>query len=143
MVIGRLCSVKNIETILSAVNKITFPIEVHIVGDGEERKKLEKITNRAFFHGFKDEEWLKNNIKDYDIYISASFVEGLPLSLLEALSVGLPSILSDIAEHRHVASDKEVLYFQPKNTDDLIKKIEIILKNEKLRRMLGKRIAIL
>jgi glycosyltransferase involved in cell wall biosynthesis len=45
--------------------------------------------------------------------VSASLVEGLPIAVLEAMSYGLPCVLSDIAPHREVAADTQsALFFE-------------------------------
>jgi len=46
------------------------------------------------------------------LYLSASSLEAFPLTPLEAMTMGVPCVLSDIAEHREVA-DTAAVYFQP------------------------------
>lgn len=71
-----------------------------ILGDGEERKKLEESTKKSniIFLGYK------NNVLDYysasDIYTSFSLSEGFSISIIEALSCGLALFLYDIPSHR-------------------------------------------
>lgn len=52
------------------------------------------------FHGFVDNvvPWLQAS----DLFVSASASEGMPLAVLEALSCGLPALLSDIPPHREI-----------------------------------------
>lgn len=75
-----------------------------MLGDGPE---LENLKSDVKYAGIRFEGF-KTNIRDYlvaaDIYVSTSATEGLPNSLLEAMSVGLPVILSDIPSHAMVVS---------------------------------------
>lgn len=71
-----------------------------LVGDGKERKaiekflKKEKIQDRVRITGFT------KNVGDYlsqaDLYVSASKIEGLPFNILEAMYSGLPVIATNI-----------------------------------------------
>lgn len=75
-----------------------------------------------------------------DAYISASLSEGLPGSVIEAMSCGLPLILSDIAEHREVGIENEnALFFHSKNPHSIAEKINMFLENEKLLKEFGNR----
>ncbi len=74
-----------------------------------------------------------NNIKEYlqasDYYIATSLSEGLPNGVLEALSCGLPCILSHIPQHNYILEDtKDIgLFFDVQNTKDLKLEISKIL----------------
>lgn len=64
-----------------------------------------------------------------DYYLSASLSEGLPNSVLEAMNIGLPVILSDISPHKEIVGDDYKYLFTTKNSNDLADKIEVILKD--------------
>ena len=74
-----------------------------------------------------------NNIKEYlqasDYYIATALSEGLPNGVLEALSCGLPSVLSNILQHKYILEDtKDIgLFFDVQNIKDLKLKISKIL----------------
>lgn len=96
-----------------------------IVGDGETFEQTRQIVAEA---GNVIMVGKKNDPLPYfqasDIFVSASLAEGLPNSVMEAMSCGLPCILSDIGPH------KEILEFEPeagvlykvKDYDDLKQK---------------------
>lgn len=71
-----------------------------------------------------------SNVEDYmhasDVYISASLAEGLPNAVLEALSTGLPVILSDIGPHLEIMekAPKATFTFEKHNVKDLVSKIQ-------------------
>lgn len=74
-----------------------------LLGDGpvlEEAKVLARENNNISFFGMVDN--VDEYLKAADCFISTSFSEGLPNSVIEALAWGLPAILSDIPAHREV-----------------------------------------
>ena len=57
-----------------------------------------------------------------DIFVSASLSEGLPNSVLEAGTAGLPMILSDIPQHREIwDSESEIVSFFPVKDKEILK----------------------
>ena len=92
LIVARLTPPKRIDLLIKATEHLD--IELHIVGDGEQKEFLNNITHKnVFFHGEI------NGFKDfglYDIFALISDSEGLPLSALEAMSSGMPLILSDV-----------------------------------------------
>lgn len=73
--------------------------------------------------------------KHADVYICPSFKEGFSLTALEAMSVGLASVISDIPCHREVYGDS-VLYFDPKNAKDMAEKVNMVLADMELKKRL-------
>lgn len=77
-----------------------------------------------------------SNVEDYlkasDYYISCSHSEGLPASVLEAMSCGLPVILSDITQHKEIVElDKNVgKIFMLGNSDDCLTTIRNVIEIE-------------
>lgn len=104
-----------------------------IVGDGnlyEECKEYINGDNNIKLVG------KVNNPIDYykasDFYVASSYSEGLPMAVMEALSTGLPVILSDIDSHREVLSvDKTAGFlFSTGDYKDLARKMQdTITKN--------------
>lgn len=75
-----------------------------ILGEGPQKGELlDKSSSNVRFFGNV------NNVGDYlknsDYFISTSLSEGLPNTVLEALSAGLPVILSDIESHQEISSE--------------------------------------
>ena len=97
--IGRLSKMKNHMLILEAMKlalKVNPKLKLNIAGEGPERISLE---NYIKIHRLSSKVKLLGNREDIplllsnaDMYISTSLVEGLPLSILEAMSNSLPII---------------------------------------------------
>ena len=69
------------------------------------------------------------------VYTMAAFKEGFSLTALEAMVCGLPAALSDIECHHEVYGDS-VIYFDPHNPRDIADKINILLTDESVKKML-------
>jgi glycosyltransferase involved in cell wall biosynthesis len=101
--VGRLAPVKNHPLLLKAF-QIAFlsnsGLRLWIVGDGSERKKLEGlardlgIAERVTFFG--EQLDVAPFFSAADVFIMSSKSEGLPISLLQALSLGLPAIVTGV-----------------------------------------------
>ena len=96
---GTLYYIKNHKLLITAFNKVErlYPnVTLTILGDGELREELQQMIN---IDGLEDKVTILGcvrNVADYlhraDIYVMSSDVEGLPLSVLEAMACGLPVI---------------------------------------------------
>lgn len=129
LTMGRLIPRKNMATIIKAFmlnQNSTF--KLLILGDGSERAKLEKQAqndNRIRFFGYLNDvvEFLQMS----DFLISASFSEGLPNSIMEAMSCGVPVILSDIEAHRELLeTSKWSRFFKPEDVSKLLKLLNTV-----------------
>lgn len=122
---------KNLQLIIEAFNQIkNTNLMLVIVGSGSEYKTLLELAKgnpNIIFTGAKNN---KNNIIEYlqasDYYISASLAEGMPNSILEALSCALPCILSNIPSHKEIYNliPNATLLFDINSQEDLISIIE-------------------
>ena len=91
---------KGLEYIIEAVSKIKTPVLFFIIGEGEERKKIEELIkkfgleNKVIFLGFLDKAG--EYLKAFDIFTLTSIKEGLPYTILEAGLASLPVIASNV-----------------------------------------------
>lgn len=128
--IGRFSYEKHPEIIIEGFEMLKNKnLGLIMLGDGPLWAKCkEHETQHIQIPGFK------TNIYEYliasDYYISASDVEGLPNTLLESMTIGLPVLLSEIPAHQEVLSktESQVGYtFDNQNKTDLLEKIQKIL----------------
>ncbi len=95
--VGRLHPVKSVDTLLRALVD-TGGIDLLIVGDGQERARLERlarelrIETRIRFVGTTDH--VETYLKAADAFFLPSLGEGMPNALLEAMACGLPCVAS-------------------------------------------------
>jgi glycosyltransferase involved in cell wall biosynthesis len=112
--VGRLSKEKNIYDLLyqfSIISKRLAHAHLMLIGDGPQRASLEKITqqlgisHKVLFCGQIAHQDIPNYLAASDIFVTASTSEIHPLTLLEAMSAGLPIIApyspgnQDIVEH--------------------------------------------
>jgi glycosyltransferase involved in cell wall biosynthesis len=81
------------------------------------------------FYGKVPEKELIELYQAADIFCLPSWNEGLPLSMLEALSTGLPILVSDVADNRKIVEDSRAgKTVKPKNTEELQEKLQQLLE---------------
>lgn len=103
-----------------------------ILGDGKERKKLEKLAtklnvrNQCFFAGYRKDGY--RYIPFYDIFALPSRSEGFPLSLLEAAFLGKTSIASNLPIIKETFTKDEIFFIDIKQMESVTK--SIILASE-------------
>ena len=122
---------KNIKTIIQVYNKLGNNYPLLIIGEGSAKKELEESANsNILFLGFKKD--IIPYLQIADLYISASYSEGLPLSVMEAMSNQVIPILSSIDPHKEIVQNScfENYLFDCNDTDTLYK-ICLSLLNQK------------
>lgn len=97
----------------------------------EKLKKLASEDERIIFTGFVQGRMLEELYSNAYAYCLPSDLEGMPLSLLEAMSYGNCCLVSDIAECSEVVEDKAVV-FEKSNVADLKEKLQMLFDDEKL-----------
>lgn len=98
------------------------------VGYGKELKELAEGDDRIIFTGFVQGRVLEELYSNAYIYCLPSDLEGMPLSLLEAMSYGNCCLVSDIDECKEVVEDKGVV-FRKGNVEELKEKLNALLEN--------------
>lgn len=100
--VGRLSVQKRLELLIQAISLLKCPAELIVVGDGEDRQKLEDMVqelglDNVKFVGRKSGKDLKDAYATADVLAITSEREGMPLVVLEAMAAGLPIVGSDVA----------------------------------------------
>lgn len=132
LAVGRLVPEKNYERLIEAYRMIPEPeYKLVIVGDcpHQSRFSLElrnKGSKNIKLTGFLCGKELAELYTNAGLFVSASLSEGFPLVVLEALSYGLPVLVSDIPAHREIQLPKE-RYFDKHDTLDLAAKMRELI----------------
>lgn len=119
------------------------PLKLKIVADGEnqyKKKVLDYVTDRKI----EDLEFGRVREADLystmtDIFVLSSHSEGLPLSVIEAMSVGLPVVASDVGAMKEIIEHrKDGILVRPESVDDLVKALNELIEDDALRRNLSR-----
>ncbi len=136
--LGRLVPEKGIHYLIEAYKSINTDKKLVIAGGTsdtdsytDEIKKLADTDSRIIFTGFVEGKPLQELYSNAYIYVLPSDLEGMPLSLLEAMSYGNCCLTSDIPECAQVIEDKGITF---KNGDviDLRVTLQYLLESENI-----------
>lgn len=107
--VGRIVKEKDQETLLKAFRKLRrkeFKGSLVIVGDGPLKEHLKKaakemgIEKDVKFLGFRSD--INRLMRLFDVFVLSSFMEGVPLTILEAMGAGKPVIATNVGGNREV-----------------------------------------
>ena len=128
--LGRLVPEKGIRYLVEAFKDVKTDKKLVIAGGSSdtdsfmnELKDLAKDDDRIIFTGFVQGQILKELYSNAYVYTLPSDLEGMPLSLLEAMSYGNCCLVSNIPECTEVVEDK-ALVFKKSDVNDLLTKIQ-------------------
>ena len=128
--LGRLVPEKGIRYLIEAFKNVRTDKKLVIAGGSsdtdsftEELKELAKNDDRILFTGFVQGKMLDELYSNAYLYTLPSDLEGMPLSLLEAMSYGNCCLVSDIPECAEVVEDK-ALIFKKSDVGDLQIKLQ-------------------
>lgn len=136
--LGRLVPEKGLRYLVKAFKDVKTDKKLVIAGGASdtdsfmnELKELASDDVRILFTGFVQGEMLDELYSNAYIYTLPSDLEGMPLSLLEAMSYGNCCLTSDISECAEVVEDK-ALTFEKSNVNALREKMQRLCDDEKL-----------
>ena len=116
-------------------NQSGFTID--IIGDGEERPALEKLTSQYGLNGFihflgrRPRSWIYPHLKDYDLFILPSISEGFGLTVAEACAAKVPVLTCDLPGPMEVIDGGRLgMTFKAGDANDLAHAIEKLLNND-------------
>ena len=145
--VGRLVPVKGQSILLEAVAQLIAqgqPIRLNFVGDGPDRQTLEgivaekQLTESVHFAGAVNQDKILTFYQQADVFILASFAEGVPVVLMEAMAMEIPCISTHITGIPELIKKNAGILVPPGNAKELAKAIEQLINDPDLRKNLGK-----
>lgn len=148
-IIGRLSPEKGVDLFVQAaavVHRQHPETQFLIAGDGPERSTLESLAAQLglsqHVHFLGRSETMPEFLASLDLVVSASRMEGLPMTLLEAMASGRPIVATTVGEIPTVLDGgKAGLLVPPENSHALAEAILTLLDDPNLRRTYADRAA--
>lgn len=147
--VGRLVEKKGVDVAVRAIGallKERRDIELWIVGDGVERKKIERlikklgIGNKVFMAGALSRSITKALIKEADVLVFSGIIgsdsdrDGIVNVIIEAMALGTTVVASDIKSLEDIVVDGETgLVFEKKNVKKLATAVNKLIGSYALR----------
>lgn len=137
--VGRLVEQKGYSDLLTAVSQLrhTHPnVILLIAGSGEQFAPLSRqiqemdLSHHVRLLGARRD--VLRLMAASDMYVSASYWEGLPLAILEAMSAGLPVVATAVGDVPRLLSDKAGSVVPPNQPDQLAAAIATLLDDQAL-----------
>lgn len=132
--LGRLEKVKRIHWIIKAFRHINPCINLVIAGDAEDRGykdylyELSKGDKRITFTGFVEGKLKEEFLSSCLFFVLPSFIEGMPVSLLEAMSHRKVCLVSDIPAHKWIIKNYETGFlFKHDSFEDFLGKMRNLI----------------
>lgn len=142
---GRIEEEKGIMTLIKAFEGTKHKLKIVGKSSTEFGEKIRAYVNdnkisNIELTGFKQGKELRNIYrKARCVIVPAEWYENMPNMLLEGMLFSKPIIASSIGSLKELITDNQNgLLFEPKNVDELRKKIDLIFRNDKLAKKLGK-----
>lgn len=144
--VGRLDKEKKIAVLIKALPSLKKEFAFHVVvaGTGVQLENLQnmakklRVDDNVSFPGFVDDADLATLYSLAAVFVMPSTAELQSLVTMEAMAVGLPIIGARAGAIPYlVKTNKNGFLFFPDSVKDLVKKLQILLEDEKLRKRMG------
>lgn len=117
-------------------NKTNF--HMHFIGDGNDKDMLVDLAKSMglldciTFEGQKQQEWIYQNLCNFDLFIQPSRFEGFGLTVAEAIAAKVTVLVSNIQGPMEIIeSGKYGMKFKSENTEDCAKKLNEFMEHGK------------
>jgi glycosyltransferase involved in cell wall biosynthesis len=145
--VGRLCTGKGYELLIESIADLAAQgrdVRLRLVGDGPERKSLQVLAqelsaeDRIVFEGSRNQNEVRSLYAQADAFALASFAEGVPVVLIEAMAMGLPCVATRITGIPELIRDGvDGLLVTPAIRSELTEALSRLMDNPELRRQMG------
>lgn len=132
---GRLTRKKDVPCLLRALALVNFDWSLDLCGTGEQFEEIRCLVadlgldGKVEMRGYCDDIW--RYYDSSDLLVSPSLWEGMPNALVEAMTRGLPCVVSDIPQHRDLlCGDGALEFFEPGSAEKLADKLNELVHNK-------------
>ncbi len=141
--IARLVPEKGCQYLIEAYERLKPDLKLVIAGGSSHseeyvRELQSHASDKIIFTGYVYAETVQELYSNAYCYVHPSTIEGLPVTLLEAVAYGNCIIASNIPANMEVAEDIGVI-FESQNVDDLCRALSTVMSNPALAKELGER----
>lgn len=146
--IGRLVPEKGQSILIKAVAHLIdkgHKLRLRLVGDGSERERLEEqvkqlgVTEQVILEGSVNQDRIRTFYNQADIFVLASFAEGLPVVLMEAMSMEIPCVTTNITGIPElITSGNDGILVAASDVNGLANAIALLMDKPNLRHKIGK-----
>jgi glycosyltransferase involved in cell wall biosynthesis len=132
---------KGIDVLLDACARVTGPVRLEVIGDGEQRARLEARSRAlgldATFHGRV--EGAAARLDNVDVFVLPSRAENLPLVVLEAMATALPVVATRVGGVPELIEDGRTgILVEPEDPAGLARAIESLSGDPARREAMGR-----
>ena len=118
----------------SYLKKLGYKFKIQLVGDGPNLEKIKAMVTENNVSDVVEVLGLKTNpypyIKNADVFVLSSFMEGYGIVIKEALLLKKHIITTDVVGPREILEDGKYGIIVPNNDDDIKYAMEDIMKNK-------------
>lgn len=137
IVVGNIVPRKGIHHLVEAVAELIkvdgLDLQLDVVGKGECREDLERqavslgIARQVRFHGEKSPQEIRDMLRQSHIYVSSSLIESFGVAVIEALSVGLPVVVTRSGGPESFVTPVHGVVVEPGSSKELVRGIRDIV----------------
>ncbi|MFH1255803.1 MAG: glycosyltransferase [Candidatus Diapherotrites archaeon] len=145
--VGRVSYEKNLHEVIDAFEiaaKKLPSLRLKIIGDGPERKKLEKMAaekglgERIVFTGALREKELIEAVAACDAFVIASTIETQGMAVIEAMALGLPAVAADFLALKEIVIEGQTgLLFEAHKVEELAERMAELAESREIIGVLG------
>lgn len=133
-------SIKRLHLLPEILKHISANLVWHVLGDGEDLPKLKELSStlpsniNVIFHGALSNEAILDFYAQHslNLFVSLSSSEGLPVSMMEVLSFGIPIMSTDVGGCNEICNEQTGFLIEKEfNPAEVAKKIETFKNSHK------------
>jgi glycosyltransferase involved in cell wall biosynthesis len=141
--VGRLTPAKGQHLLLDALRQLLYQghnVRLRLAGNGPDEPSLRaqaqrlNLTDHVVFEGPVNQDRIRSVYAQADLFCLPSFAEGLPVVLMEAMSMGIPCVTTEITGIPElIGNGIEGLLVPPSDLDALVRALATLIHDDTLR----------